>query len=141
MSTFELLSQLSKRDQKKILKILAIDSASRTSAEASFLAARLPYQDNEIVRYGAKTDLADESGLILEAEGNSLPTGYSGFKVGAFFRDLDKTGNNLYLNTGTITSAVWSLVGFQVPSSSPSLSASLSPSLSESLSPSLSASS
>ena len=68
MSTFELIGQLSKRDQKKILKILAINSSKRTSAEASYLAAILPYQNNEVIRYGEKTDLSDESGI----DGNSV---------------------------------------------------------------------
>jgi len=138
MSTFELISQLSKGDQDEVVRIMAKTAATRTTAEVAFLAARLPYQTNEVVRY-------DSDGLILEAEGNTVPEGYEGFKQGAFFRDLDKAGMNIYINTGSSTTAVWSLLGGQVISASPSLSASTSasasPSVSTSKSPSLSASS
>jgi len=103
MPTFELIADLPESDRNEIYRILAISASNRTTQEVAFLASRSPYQENEVVRY-------DSDDLILEAEGNTLPTGYSGFKQGAFFRDLDKSGNNLYFNTGTSTSAVWSQV-------------------------------
>jgi len=136
-TTFELLAQLPKADQNEVTRILAKAAAIRTTAEASFIAARLPYQTQEVVRY-------DSDGLILEAEGNTVPEGYANFKQGAFFRDLDKAGMNIYINTGDSTTAVWSLLGGQIvsasPSPTPSVSVSLSPSASASPSSSVSSS-
>jgi len=131
MSAFELKSQLPKSTQDEIDRIEAIASAKRTSQETNFLAALLPYRTNVVLHY-------DKDNLIIEAEGNTLPTGYEGFKQGAFFRDLDKSGMNIYVNVGDSDSASWSLLGGQVISASPSLSFSPSPSASPSLSSSAS---
>lgn len=142
MPSFELKSDLPIATQLEIDRIEDIATADRTVAEASFLASREPYRVNAVLRY--RTSLtatpASTSDLIIEAEGNTVPTGYSGFKKGATFRDLDKSGLNVYINVGTDTSASWVLMGAEnySPSPSPSLSASLSPSLSPSLSASLS---
>src|SRR3989304_2433595 len=115
MAKFLVKTDLSYRDQQELDRILAIDSTKRTTKDANFIAALLPYQTNAVIR-------SHSDGDILEAEGNILPTGDSGFKQGAFFRELDRTGRNLYVNVGDNTSAVWNLVGDAV--ASPSASAS-----------------
>lgn len=135
MASFELKADLPLSDQQEIDRIVAIDSAVRTAKEAAFLASREPYIANKVYR-------SDDDGLILEAEGNTLPTSYSGFKAGALFRDLDKLGRVLYTNVGTSTSAVWQVLGATaVSSTSPSASLSPSSSVSPSVSPSKSPSS
>lgn len=148
MATFEIKEQLDKSTQDRIDAINAKDSAIRTVEEAAFLAARLQYATNRIIRYDTNTPFTreDKSGLdkgetlststylILEAEGNTLPVGYEGFKKGAFFRDLDRAGQNLYVNVGTASSAQWVLATGAEGSVSASLSASTSVSLSPSVS-------
>ena len=132
MATFELKSNLPEATQNEIDRVKAISSALRTTSETNFYNALLPYFTNVVVRY-------DADDLILEAEGNTLPTGYSGFKQGGLFRKLDESGWNLYVNVGTSTDAVWNVItGTAVASSSPS--ASVSPSSSASSSPSASVS-
>src|SRR5437763_468373 len=114
MATFELKENLSKSFQKELARILAIPSASRLTSEANFLLARVPYQKNRVLRYDTdaiktpqQPNPQSSTDNILEAEGESLPTGYSGFKQGATFYLLTRTGRNLYVNVGDSTSAVW----------------------------------
>lgn len=147
MSTFELKTQLPYQDQLELDRCLAIPAAKRTASEQAFLDAREPYQYNKVLRYDTSAVATPQNphpqastDLILEAEGNTLPTGYSGFKKGAIFRDLDKTGRNVYINVGTSSSAVWGYAGDAVSSPSPSASVSPSSSVSTSVSPSVSAS-
>src|SRR3990167_759938 len=144
MPSFELKSQLSQRTQDEITRIEAIASAQRTTTEANFLTALAPYRTNAVLRYDTTAIKTPQNPNpqastddIIEAEGNTLPTAYSGFKQGALFRDLDKSGMNIYINVGTNTSASWTLLG-QIMSASPSLSLSPSPSVSVSLSGSFS---
>lgn len=100
---FEIKSDLPIANQVEIDRISAIDSAFRTTAEAAILTSRLPYLTNKIIA-------SDAQGLILQASGLTVPTGYEGFTKGATFVKTDASGNGLYINTGTSTSAVWSLV-------------------------------
>jgi len=92
MASFELKSQLSQRDQDEINRIDGIASASRTPSETSFATSRAPYFKNKVLRYDTTGIVTEQnpnpqssSDLILEAEGETLPTGYSGFKQGATF--------------------------------------------------------
>jgi len=145
MSSFELKELLSQADIDKLAKIEAIDSGKRTTADASWLDARDPYRVNRVIRYDTDIQTTSQQGRdrtqdILEAEGNTPPHGYTGFKVGAIFYDLDDTGAVAYRNTGTNTSAVWTLIAGSDISSSPSISVSASISLSPSASDSLSSS-
>ena len=77
-----------------------------------------------MVRYSISgTDIQDDTtgtdDTILEAEGRVIPTGDSGFRVGAHFRKLNAEGEQVvYLNTGTESVAVWSKIGWQVVSAS-----------------------
>lgn len=96
MSAFELKINLPHSDQVEIDRIQAISAGQRTAAEAAFLVALAPYLTNEVL-------LEDADGLIVIAAGYTIPTGYSGFKVGAIFIDVDST--IVYVNTGTATSA------------------------------------
>jgi len=132
-------------DQIELDRINALAADLRTDAEAAFLAARLQYVTNYVYN-------RDVNENIVEAEGNTLPTGVAGFAKGALFRDLDKVGRNLYVNVGSSTSAQWQYVSAgelsspssslsNSPSASLSGSASSSPSSSLSNSPSSSASS
>lgn len=153
MPTFELKSQLPKATQNELERVNAISSDRRTATEAAFLASRSQYVNNRVLRYDTAGYVTPQNpnpqlstDLILEAEGDTLPTGYSGFKLGAFFRLTSKTsGRNLYVNVGSSSSASWQLpndtvVSSQSPSSSTSPSASKSPSASVSPSHSASAS-
>ena len=133
MAKFVLKEDLPKSTQEEITRIEAITSTSRTTAEANFLTALAPYRTNRVLRYDTEVVTTPQSPRdrtqdILEAEGNTLPTGLTGFKVGATFYKIDDTGMVHYINTGTNTSAIWSKLGSQVVSSSPSLSASTTPS-------------
>ena len=87
MATFELISQLHVLAQERLTAINAKSSANRTTQESAFLAALLPYVDNKVLRYASSGDATEtqSNDLILEAQGNTLPTGYSGFKHGAKF--------------------------------------------------------
>lgn len=133
---FEIKTDLPKQTQAEIDRIQAIPVGLRTTTDANFLTNLAPYLTNVIF-------LQDSAGLILHAEGNSLPTGYPGFKKGALYRLLTRSGRNLYENVSDNTSsATWSLltVDGAVASSSPSMSASVSPSVSPSTSVSASTS-
>ena len=128
MSSFELKSNLSKDTQAELARIEAIDSGNRTTTETSFLTALAPYRtnrvlrwDNDLIKSPTQPDHTSTDN-ILEAEGNTLPTGYSGFKQGAIFYLLNRTGRNVYINTGSSTSAIWSVPGTEVASESKSAS-------------------
>ena len=145
MSSFELKSDLPKSTQEEIDRIEAITSTSRTTSESNFLTALTPYLTNAVLRYRTQGITSPQtpdnhSGDILEAEGETLPSGYTGFSKGARFYKVDDSGMIIYHNTGSTTNAVWSKLGQQVVSSSPSLSASPSASQSPSSSASPSAS-
>lgn len=99
MANFELKAQLPKTAQDEIDRVNAIASAKRTTAETNFLNARLQYVTNRVIRYDTTRAFTPQSpntqdsqqtdhtstALILEAEGNTLPDGYEGFKKGQFF--------------------------------------------------------
>src|SRR3990167_1691484 len=145
MAKFLRKQDLSKDDQAELARIEAKSSGLRTTTEANFLTALDPYRTNRILRWNTDSVTDPQNprnrasgDLILEAEGNTLPTGDSGFQTGAIFYDLDKTGGNVYRNTGTSDSAIWTAVMGAV--ASPSKSASPSASASRSLSPSASTS-
>lgn len=109
MATFQTKADLPQAAQAELARILAIASAQRTTVEANFLTARNDYVYNEKL-------LLDTAGEIVIARGVTLPTGLSGFAVGAFFTKVDAAAEDqgLYENVGTITSAVWRAVGGQV---------------------------
>src|SRR3989304_6453213 len=118
MATFQTKDDLPKATQIELARIEAISSGLRNSTEADFLTALTPYRYNRIVRWDTdeistptqpKAHLSTDP--ILEAEGNTLPSGYEGFKKGAIFYDLDQTGRNVFVNTGDEDSAIWQLVG------------------------------
>jgi len=105
MSTFELKSQLHKRDQIELDRILALPVAARQASDTAFLNARLQYATNKVRRYASDAAITPQNPQteqsasdILEAEGNTLPTSYSGFAKGCIFRVLNKLGRNLYIN-------------------------------------------
>jgi len=133
MAKFLIKQDLSKTDQAELTRIEVKASADRTTQEANFLTALLPYRTNRVLRWdsdriaSATNEDHVSTDNILEAEGNTLPTGDSGFKSGAIFYDLTRVGRNAYRNTGTSTAAIWSIVGATV--ASPSASVSPSPSL------------
>src|SRR3972149_689670 len=122
MAKFLIKEDLSRDDQAELTRIEAISSGNRSTGEANFLTALAPYRTNRVLRWDTElvqgstnpTHLSTDN--ILEAEGNTLPTGDSGFETGAIFYDLTKTGRNAYGNTGTTTSAIWSIVGSAVAS-------------------------
>lgn len=143
MARFELKKDLPRITQDEIDRIEAIDSGVRSTNEANFLTSLAPYLTNRVLRWDTgnrmtpqDTDPATSSTDIIEAEGNTLPTGYAGFKQGAIFYKLNKNGRNTYINVGDEDSAVWSLPGNIVdsPSASPSFSPSASASASGSAS-------
>lgn len=98
MSTFELKTDLPHSTQVEIDRIEAITAARRLSNETAFLVSLAPYLTNEVLLY-------DENDLIVIAAGDTVPTGYAGFKVGALFIDIDSV--TLWTNTGGSDSAVW----------------------------------
>lgn len=100
---FEIKSDLPVATQNKIDYIEAIASSQRTTAQAAFLTALTPYRTNTIIS-------VDENGLIIAASGLTVPTGYEGFAKGATFTKTDATGAGLYNNTGTTSSAVWTII-------------------------------
>lgn len=109
MATFELKSQLPKADQDELDRISALSAAARTTQEANFLAAYLRYVTNRVMRYDVVVGPTAQNPspqtstqYIVEAEGNSLPTSYEGFKKGAFFWKLNRDGANLFINVGKI---------------------------------------
>lgn len=144
MASFELKKDLPVETRERLEELLAKEDAgiTLTTTEQNFIDALEPYQDNRVISYDtdrrlSTTQDAESDALILEAEGNTLPSGYEGFKQGARFYHLDEAGFNVYINVGTSTNAVWNIItGAAVPSSSvsPSESASISPSSSSSAS-------
>jgi len=104
MAKFFVKSDLPMSTQNEIDRISAISSSLRTTAEVAFLTALDPYLYNEIMS-------RDENGDILQAGGNTLPTGYEDFAVGATFIKKDNTGQAIYENVGTTSSASWNLIG------------------------------
>lgn len=109
MATFQVKANLPQSSIDEINRISAIASAQRTSVEADFLTALSDYLYNQVI-------LRDEDDNIQIAQGRTLPTGLSGFAVGAYFiKSNATTGENAnYQNIGTTSSASWSLVGGQV---------------------------
>ncbi len=108
VSTFQTKEDLNEVDEAELDRILDIESDFRTASESQWLTRRAIYIYNEIID-------EDDAGNILEAQGQTLPTGYSGFSKGAIFRIVD-TANNLrgmYENTGTTSAAIWKAVGLQ----------------------------
>jgi len=102
MATFELISSLPVKTREELTRIQALSSGHRTTQEAAFLTALDPYIDNQVLRYDGSNDATEVelTDLIIEAEGNTVPQSYEGFKQGALFRDLDKAGMNIYINVG-----------------------------------------
>jgi len=97
MASFELKELLSQASIDELARIEAIDSGKRTTAEGNYLTAKAPYRVNRVIRYDTDVQTTAQQGRnrsedILEAEGNTPPHGYTGFKVGAIFYDLDDTG-------------------------------------------------
>jgi len=149
MSKFELKEQLPRKTRDELTRIEALDSSKRSSGDTDFLTSLAPYRTNRVIFWDTLSYLSPQNSLrhfgshilstddILEAEGNTVPTGYSGFKHGAFFRHLDETGSNRYVNTGDNVYAIWSIIP-ESEVASPSLSASPSGSASSSASPSAS---
>src|SRR5665213_1354794 len=148
-SKFEVATDLHIRQQVKLTALLAkqtlLGNTGLTADELAFINALAPYALNRIIRWDTKDILSaqqpnpTDNPNILEAEGNTVPVGYPGFKQGAIFHDLNLPGRNTYINVGTATSAQWVGVGDQgatIPASSPSASVSPSASSSPSQSPS-----
>lgn len=102
MATFQVKTDLPQSTQAEIDRISAIASAQRTTPEADFLTARSDYL------YNQKLLLNSDSEIVI-AQGRTLPTGLSGFAVGAFFIKSNTTAgeNSTYQNVGSTTSAVW----------------------------------
>src|SRR4051812_37405834 len=103
MATFETLDTLPIGDQLEIARIQAISAEFRTDEEVAFLAARQLAIDNTIL-------ITDADGLILSAEGDSTPDNYEGFRLGCLFFVINENDRNIYLNVGSSTNAIWSLV-------------------------------
>lgn len=104
MANFEIKTDLPKLTQAEIDRISAIPAAQRLVSEAAYLTSLSPYLTNEIID-------KDVNGLILRAAGNTVPTGYAGFKKGALFTKKDATGRAVYENSGDETTAAWDLIG------------------------------
>lgn len=102
MATFQVKTDLPQSTQAEIDRILAISSAQRSIPEANFLTARSDYLYNQIL-------LKDGDLNIMIAQGRTLPTGLSGFSLGAFFIKSNTTSgeNTTYQNLGSTTSASW----------------------------------
>ena len=113
MAKFLIKQDLSKDDQAELARIEAKASGLRTTTEANFLTALAPYRTNRVLRWdtqlvqGSTNETHLSTDNILEAEGNTPTNGDSGFKHGAVFYDLDKNGNNVYVNTGDSDYAIW----------------------------------
>ena len=109
MATFQVKTDLPQATQAEINRISAIASAQRTTPEADFLTARSDYLYNQIL-------LKDGDLNISIAQGRTLPTGLSGFAVGAYFIKSNATTgeNSNYQNVGTTSSASWKLVDGQI---------------------------
>lgn len=109
MATFQILTNLPQATQDEIARIQGIASAQRTTPEANFLTARNDYLYNQIL-------LRNSDSEIVLAQGHTLPTGLSGFAVGAYWTKSNATtGENAnYQNIGTTSSASWKLVDGQV---------------------------
>jgi len=103
MAVFEIKSDLPIETQKKIDAIEAIPVAVRTANQTAFLTALAPYLTNLIISVGADS-------LITSASGLTVPTGYPGFRKGAFFTKTDASTNGQYMNVGSTTVSSWDLV-------------------------------
>jgi len=106
MASFEIKQELPQKTRQEIDRIEAIDSGLRTTKEAAFLVALAPYLTNEVIA-------RDEERDIIEAAGETLPTGYSGFAKSATFRKTDVASGTKarYENVGDTGSASWNLLG------------------------------
>ena len=85
MAIFEIKSDLPLETRQEIDRVQAIDSGLRTTKEAALLTSLTPYLTNEIIKLNA-----DEE--IVQAQGETVPTGYSNFAVGAIFIKSDEIG-------------------------------------------------
>jgi hypothetical protein len=105
---FALKKDLPFTDQEEIDRLVSIPVAQRTASESAWLATREQYQYNAVIQ-------ENDDGYIVEAQGNTLPSGTSGFLKGATFHLLnaDYSLRGLYENTGDETTSVWKAVGLQ----------------------------
>lgn len=105
---FPVKSDLPFSDRQELDRLLNITEDFRTASESAWLVSRSVYIYNDVVARDV-----DEN--ILEARGQTLPTGYEGFAKGAIFRVVDAANNirALYENTGTTTAAIWKVIGLQ----------------------------
>lgn len=103
MATFKLKADLPTSTRQEIDRVLAIGSGQRTTEEAAFIAKiGQDYLYNEVL-------LRNVAGEIVIAKGRTVPTGDSGFSVGATFVKEDTAAglNSKYTNVGTNEAAVW----------------------------------
>ena len=108
MAKFELKSDLSVSFQVRLAQLLAKQAAlgatGLTAEETAFLTARKPYQKNRVITWDTRDILSaqqpnpTDNPQILEAEGESLPTGYPNFKQWAIFLLLGHAGRNSFTN-------------------------------------------
>lgn len=107
-TAFPVKADLPFADQQLLVNTLAVPVAQRTASQSAYLTARATYIYNEIFT-------RDSAGDILGAQGQTLPTGYTGFAKGATFIVIDASNNirAQYENTGTNTSAIWKVIGQQ----------------------------
>lgn len=106
MANFQTKSDLPKKTQQEIDRILAISSGQRSSVDANFLTSLTPYLYNEVI-------LQNESLEIVIAKGRTVPTTEAGFAKGAYFSKEDAVSgeNSLYQNVGDATTSSWIAVG------------------------------
>lgn len=110
MSAFKLKSQLPLDTQKEIDRVQAKASGLRNAEEAAFLVSiDNDYFYNEVVLRNAANE-------IMIAQGRTVPDGYSGFAVGAYFTKINAaTGeNSLYQNVGTTSVSAFTGVGGRI---------------------------
>ena len=109
MASFQVLTDLPIKDQEEIARIEAIASAQRTTPEANYLTARDDYRYNQIL-------LENEDGEIMIAQGHTVPTGTSGFALGAYFVKSNSTSGEVatYKNVGTTSSASFVITDEQI---------------------------
>ena len=81
MAIFRIKEDLPRETRDELTRIEAKSSGLRTTTEANFLTALLPYRTNRVLRWDTTLVQGSTSAghlstdNILEAEGNSLPTG------------------------------------------------------------------
>lgn len=104
MATFQVLTDLPQADQAEIARIQAIASAQRNSVETAFLANRSDYLYNQVI-------LRDGDSNITIAQGRTLPSGLSGFAVGATF--INSSTGAIFKNIGTTSSCSFACFALQ----------------------------